>query len=436
MRRPTANARRRPRRNGLLGISPLFVMVLLFVALSCLTGGISQVSLPVIFVATSAYALATTRGLSFKERIARFSQGAGEHNLLLMIWIFILAGAFASSAKATGAISATVDFTLYLLPPHMILAGIFLAACFVSLAVGTSVGTIVAIVPIAAELADKADIGLPMLVAAAVGGAFFGDNLSFISDTTIVSTRTQGCLPGDKFRANFRLVLPAAIVTTVIYLILGQDTSGQIDIGNIDLLRILPYLCVLIMATLGMNVLGVLFVGNLLTGITGGLTGSYDFGGWMQAVTEGIGSMGELIIISMLAGGLLELIRHNGGIVYLIRLLTRRVRSKTGAELSIGALVSFTNLCTANNTIAILSVGRLANEIAEKYGVDKRKSASILDTFSCCIQGLIPYGAQLLMAGGLSGISPVSIIPYLYYPLIMGIIAFLAILLRYPRKYS
>lgn len=411
-------------------------MALLFVLLSCLSGSVANVSMPIVFIATAAYALSVTRRLSFKERIVRFSKGAGEHNLLLMIWIFILAGAFASSAKAMGAISAMVDFTLYLLPPHMIPAGIFLAACFVSLSVGTSVGTIVAVVPIATELAGKSGIALPILVAAAVGGAFFGDNLSFISDTTIISTRTQGCRLSDKFKANFLLVLPAAILTAAVYFVLGKDASAPINTGSIDLLRIFPYLFVLIMAVCGLNVLGVLFVGNILTGIIGGLTGGYDFGGWMQTVTAGISDMGELIIVSLLAGGLLELIRYNGGIVYLIHLLTRRIRSKTGAELSISALVSLTNLCTANNTIAILSVGHIAREIAEKYNVDKRKSASILDTSSCCIQGLIPYGAQLLMAGSLSGISPVSIIPYLFYPQIMGVVTILAILLRYPRRYS
>lgn len=436
MQETTVKFRRRPGRNGLLGISPLFVMALLFVLLSCLSGSVADVSMPIVFIATAAYALSVTRRLSFKERIVRFSKGAGEHNLLLMIWIFILAGAFASSAKAMGAISAMVDFTLYLLPPHMIPAGIFLAACFVSLSVGTSVGTIVAVVPIATELAGKSGIALPILVAAAVGGAFFGDNLSFISDTTIISTRTQGCRLSDKFKANFLLVLPAAILTAAVYFVLGKDASAPINTGSIDLLRIFPYLFVLIMAVCGLNVLGVLFVGNILTGIIGGLTGGYDFGGWMQTVTAGISDMGELIIVSLLAGGLLELIRYNGGIVYLIRLLTRRIRSKTGAELSISALVSLTNLCTANNTIAILSVGHIAREIAEKYNVDKRKSASILDTSSCCIQGLIPYGAQLLMAGSLSGISPVSIIPYLFYPQIMGVVTILAILLRYPRRYS
>lgn len=436
MQETTVKFRRRPGRNGLLGISPLFVMALLFVLLSCLSGSVTNVSMPIVFIATAAYALSVTRRLSFKERIVRFSKGAGEHNLLLMIWIFILAGAFASSAKAMGAISAMVDFTLYLLPPHMIPAGIFLAACFVSLSVGTSVGTIVAVVPIATELAGKSGIALPILVAAAVGGAFFGDNLSFISDTTIISTRTQGCRLSDKFKANFLLVLPAAILTAAVYFVLGKDASAPINTGSIDLLRIFPYLFVLIMAVCGLNVLGVLFVGNILTGIIGGLTGGYDFGGWMQTVTAGISDMGELIIVSLLAGGLLELIRYNGGIVYLIRLLTRRIRSKTGAELSISALVSLTNLCTANNTIAILSVGHIAREIAEKYNVDKRKSASILDTSSCCIQGLIPYGAQLLMAGSLSGISPVSIIPYLFYPQIMGVVTILAILLRYPRRYS
>lgn len=347
-----------------------------------------------------------------------------------------MAGAFAKSAKDMGAISATVDLTLRLLPPEMLLAGIFIAACFISLSIGTSVGTIVALVPVATGLADKTGTAIPLLVAATVGGALFGDNLSFISDTTIAATRSVGCRQSDKFKVNLQIVLPAAVITFIIYLIMGQNTATVPAVSDISLLKVLPYLIVLLMAVTGCNVLIVLLIGNLLTGCIGMATGSYDLNGWTSSMTSGIGGMSELILITMLAGGLLELIRTGGGIAYLIRLLIRRVHSKRGAEYCIAALVSVTNLCTANNTVAILTTGGLAKDICEKYGIDKRKCASLLDTFSCCVQGLLPYGAQLLIAGGMAGISPVAIIPSLYYPMIMGTAALLAIGLRFPRKYS
>ena len=431
--------RSKPRRHGLLALSPLFVMALLFVGLGLLCGGVSQAPVLIVFILTSFYSLLTLRGLPMEVRLGCFAKGAGAPDLLLMVWIFILAGAFAVTAKATGAVDAAVDLTLSALPPSMLLAGIFVAACIVSFSVGTSVGTIVAVVPVAAGLAEPADIPAATLTAAAVGGAFFGDNLSFISDTTIVSTRTQGCKLSDKFRANVRIVLPAALFTLALYLFIGQGHAYATSQAAIDLnvwLKVLPYVLVVVLAMVGMNVLGVLLVANVATGITGLCTGAFDGAGWMSEITKGITAMGELIIVSLLAGGLLEIIRMGGGITYLIHRLTRRVSTTRGAELTIAALVSLTNLCTANNTVAILSVGRISNDIAERYGVDKRKSASILDTFSCAVQGLIPYGAQLLMAAGLAAVSPIEIIPALYYPMLTAAVALAAILLRLPRKYS
>ena len=447
MTKKQSSTKHRPRRNGWLAVSPLLVLVGLLVSLSLITGDPYKVSLPVVFIATAAYALFTTRGLSIDERLTQFSRGAGSSGLLLMVWIFVLAGAFAESAKQMGAISATVDLTLLLLPEGMLLAGLFLAACFVSLAIGTSVGTIVALVPVAVGLASRTDMSLPLITASVAGGAFFGDNLSFISDTTVAATRTQGCRLSDKFRVNFRIlkinnknsifiVLPAAIITFMAYVVMGQGGAPLPEAVSVDWLKVLPYVAVLLTAVMGLNVTVVLMMGCLLTGAVGMAMGCYDLMGWMQSMAVGISGMGELIVISLLAGGLLELIRYNGGITFLLRMLTRRIRGKRGAELSIAALVSITNVCTANNTIAILSVGKLANDIAERYGVDKRKSASLLDTFSCCVQGLLPYGAQMLMAAGLASVSPMEIIPYLYYPMVMGFIALLAIFLRYPRRYS
>lgn len=353
-----------------------------------------------------------------------------------MLWIFILAGAFAQSAKAMGAIDATVNLTLLLLPDNLLLAGIFLASCFISLSIGTSVGTIVALTPVAAGIAMKTDVSLPFMTALVIGGAFFGDNLSFISDTTIAATRTQGCVMRDKFRVNFLIAVPAALLVFIYYIIYGTQVESASEIHAIEWGKVIPYLIVLGTAIAGMNVTLVLLLGVLSTGIIGCIYGSFDLFGWFASMGEGITGMGELIIITLMAGGMLELIRFNGGVDYILHHLTRHVSNKRGAELSIAALVSLANFCTANNTIAIITVGPLANNIAEQFRVDKRKSASILDTFSCVVQGLIPYGAQMLIAAELTKLSPISIIGYLYYPIILGIVALLSILLRYPKRYS
>jgi Na+/H+ antiporter NhaC len=356
--------------------------------------------------------------------------------MMLMIWIFILAGAFANAAKAMGSIDATVNLTLWLLPPQMLLAGLFLASCFISLSIGTSVGTIVALTPIAAGVAAQTGTSVPMMTAVIVGGSFFGDNLSFISDTTIAATQTQGCKLSDKFRVNSFIVVPAALIIFIAYIVMGSSVQAPAEVPAIEPLKVIPYVVVLVAAIFGVNVMAVLTLGVLLTGIIGILNGSYDLYGWFSAMGSGIVGMGELIIITMMAGGLLELIKQRGGIDYIIRVLTRHVSNKRGAELAVAALVSLVNVCTANNTVAIITVGGIAKHVGDRYGLDNRKCASILDTFSCFTQGLIPYGAQLLMAAGLAQLNPIAILPYLYYPFTLGIVALLAILLRYPRKYS
>ena len=425
-----------PRKIGLLGISPMLVLVTLFLGTGLYFGDFYKVPLTILFIITSVYALLITRGRSLQERISIFSKGAGSKNLLFMVWIFVLAGAFASSAKAMGAIDASVELTLALLPEKALLAGIFIASCFISMSIGTSVGTIVALTPVAAGLATETGIHTPLMVAAAVGGALFGDNLSFISDTTVVATRTQGVKMSDKFKTNFRIVLPAAIITFALYLIMGFSATPNYSPSAITLSRIInviPYLAVILLAIMGKDVLLVLLIGNLFTGIIGILNGAFDTSGWFAAMASGISGMGELILISMIAGVLLELIRQNGGITFLIHWLTRRVRNSRGAECSIATLVGLTNLCTANNTIAILSVGEISRNIAERYGVDTRRSASILDTCSCIVQGFIPYGAQLLMAAGLASISPVEIIPHLFYPMLLILAVAASILFKYPR---
>lgn len=417
-------------------LMPLVVFLCLYLVTSLIVNDFYKVPITVAFMVASIYAVATTKGLSLNDRILQYSSGAANKNIMLMLWIFILAGAFAQSAKVMGAIDATVNLTLLLLPDNLLLAGIFLASCFISLSIGTSVGTIVALVPVAAGIAAKTDVNLAFMTALVIGGAFFGDNLSFISDTTIAATRTQGCVMRDKFRVNFMIAVPAALLVFIYYIIYGVHVESANEIQSIEWAKVIPYLIVLGTAIAGMNVTLVLLLGLLSTGVIGLIYGSFDLFGWFASMGEGITSMGELIIITLMAGGMLELIRFNGGVDYILHRLTQHVKNKRGAELSIAALVSLANFCTANNTIAIITVGPLANNIAEQFKVDKRKSASVLDIFSCVVQGIIPYGAQMLIAAELTQLSPISIIGYLYYPITLGIIALLSILFRYPKRYS
>ena len=387
-----------------------------------------------IFITISIIAILLSRGMKFRDRIAEFSKGAGQKDLLLMVWIFVLAGAFASSAKAMGAVDATVNLTLQLLPANFLVAGLFISACVVSLCMGTSVGTIVAFMPIAASLADKTDISLPLMAAAIVGGAFFGDNLSFISDTTIVATQSQGCKQSDKFKYNFFLVLPAAIIVCIIYFLLGAESNATIIADALLWWKISPYTAVLLAAALGMNVMVVLLLGNVLTGIVGLADGSYTFMEWTSSLTSGIMGMSELILISMMAGGIFALINQQGVMERFMRLISIKIQTKRGAELSICLLVAMVNVLTANNTVAILSVGNIAKQIATRFSIDPRRCASLLDTTSCTVQGLLPYGAQLLMASSLAGISALSIIPYLYYPMFIGLIVLLTILIHFKKR--
>lgn len=425
-----------PHLKGWLALSPLFVFLAFYMALSILAHDFYSVPITVAFLIASVYSVCLLHGQPLTERINIFSQGAARPGLLMMIWIFILAGAFAASAKQMGAIQSTVNLCLWLLPPQLLLAGLFLAACFISLSVGTSVGTIVALVPIASGIALQTDMSLPLVVASVVGGAYFGDNLSFISDTTIMATQTQGCRQSDKFRLNARIVIPAAAVVLIGYIILGWNMHMEQPVPHVDGILVLPYLIVLVTAVMGMNVVVVLTLGLLSTGAIGITRSSYSFYEWLNAMGEGILGMGELIIVTLLAAGMVGVIRYLGGIDYILQTLTRRISGKRGAELSIAGLVVFTNFCTANNTIAILTVGNLAKDIAARFGIDSRRSASILDTFSCFAQGIIPYGAQMLMASSLAALNPLEIIPYLYYPFVMGFFMLMAIFFRYPRKYA
>lgn len=433
-------------KKGLLALSPLFLLIVLIVAFTVYSVDSSHqdtsLSFTVAFMISSIYAVAISGGMPVRKRVDTYSKGAGANNLMLMLWIYVLAGSFAASAKAMGAVDATVNLALSILPASMILPGLFLAACFISVSIGTSVGTVVALVPIAAGLAHSMDANVGMMTAIIVGGAYFGDNLSFISDTTVVATQTQNCKMSDKFKVNSMIVVPAAVLVLIAYSVMGVGLQAPTHINEVEYMKVLPYLIVLITAIAGMNVMAVLTLGTLLCGAIGigshllGASGSYDLFGWFSAMGNGIIGMGELIIIAMMAGGMLEIIRENGGIDFIINKITAHVNSKRGAELSIAALVSMVNICTANNTVAILTVGNISKKIGDRFGVDNRKAASILDTFSCMVQGLIPYGVQMLLAAGLANLSPMDILPYLYYPLAIGVAALLAILLRYPKRYS
>lgn len=418
------------------------MFILLYLVTSIIAGDFYKVPITVAFMLSSIYAvivcggIPTRGGMPIAERISIFSRGASMGNMMLMLWIFVLAGTFANTAKVMGSIDATVNLTLSILPGNMILAGLFLAACFVSISVGTSVGTIVALTPIAAGVANSTGSSVPLLTAVIVGGSLFGDNLSFISDTTIAATSTQGCKLSDKFRVNSFLVMPVALLILGIYTFMGSGINSPQNVPEVSIIKVIPYIIVLVTAVCGMNVMAVLTLGILVTGSIGIIDGSFDVFGWFAAMGNGITGMGELIIITMMAGGMLELIKVNGGIDTVINLLTKRISTKRGAEMSIAALVGMVNVCTANNTVAIITTGGIAKQIGDRFGIDNRKCASILDTMSCCVQGIIPYGAQMLMAAGLASVNPVSIMPYLYYPYLLGAVTILAITARYPRRYS
>lgn len=420
--------------NGWLALSPLAVFLVTYLVSSLVARDFYKVPIASAFLIASVYAMLITKG-TVSERISIFSSGAGNKNVLMMIWIFVMAGAFATTAKAIGSVEATVNLTLTILPGKWLLAGLFLASCFISMSIGTSVGTVVALVPIASGIAGQSGLSLAMLTGLIVGGAFFGDNLSFISDTTIASTTTQGCSMSDKFKANIWICGPAAVIVTIIYLIIGLNHGATPEIGQIEYVKLIPYLTVIVLALCGINVLVVLGIGLVLSAVIGFLDGT-TWLGFLGSVGDGIGGMGELIIVTMLSGGMLELIRHNGGLDFIIRGLTKGIKGKRGAEFSIAGLVGLSNLCTANNTIAILTTGDIARDITGRFGVDPRKSASLLDTFSCIVQGIIPYGAQLLMASGFAGIAATQIIPCLFYPFVLCAVACLSIIFRFPKRYS
>lgn len=421
--------------SSILGLSPLLIFLVSYLASSLLLQDFYAMPLSVAFVIASTYAIAITPKIKLEERIRIFTEGASDTNIMTMIWIFVLAGAFAEGAKTIGAIDASVSFILSVFPSSFLLPALFIAACLISLSVGTSVGTIIALAPIALGFSEETGLSKIFLAGLIAGGAFFGDNLSFISDTTIAATRTQGVNMRDKFAVNFRIVLPAAIICLLIYVWVGKDLPTTFDVVHPNLWLLIPYAVVIITALMGLNVLLVLLLGILSCGLVI-FSSDINVWDWVASLGKGITAMGELIIVTLLAGGMLALIRYNGGIDFLLEKLTHKVRGKRGGEIAVALLVTVANICTANNTIAILTTGGVAKDISTRYHIDPRRTASILDTFSCMIQGLLPYGAQLLLASGFASVSPISIISYMYYPILLGLCTSLAILLRYPRKFA
>ena len=424
------------KKNSIWSLLPLAVFFVAYMVTSIIVGDFYKMPITVAFVLAVAVCIIMTTDLSLNKRVELFSRSASDKNIMLMIWIFILAGAFATSAKAMGAVDATVELTMCILPSNMLLSGLFVAACFISFSVGTSVGTIVALVPIASGICAATGLDVGYVVGIIVGGAFFGDNLSFISDTTIAATQTQGCLMKDKFRVNSMIVAPCAVLLLALYIFQGADITYVHQAEDVQWIKVLPYVSVILLALCGVNVMVVLIIGIILCGVIGLAVSSFGIWDYLSSMGEGIDGMGQLIIVTLMAGGMLGMIRYNGGIDYLIDKLTRKVNTARMGELSIAALVCLANVCTANNTIAIITTGDIARDISSRFGIDPRKTASIMDTFSCFVQGILPYGAQLLMASQLSGVTPLDIIPNLYYPLMIGLAGILAIIFRYPARYS
>jgi len=420
-------------RGNLLALLPLIIFVSLFLGAGIISGDFYAFPVLVSIIIASVVGLLMNRKETLTAKIERFAKGAGHPDIMIMVFIFLLAGAFSGVAEKMGAVDSTVNFALSVLPGNLIIVGLFIIAAFISLSMGTSMGTIAALAPIGVGISSGTDISMPLAMATVIGGAMFGDNLSFISDTTIAAVRTQKTEMKDKFKVNFFIVLPAAIVTMVILLVLTMGNQSTVGAESFNWIKILPYLGVIIGALAGLNVFVVLLGGIVLAGIIGFIDGSFTPSSYFGSVADGMTGMAEIVILSILIGGVVELIRHNGGIQALLYHATRRIKSPQGAQLATAGLVSSTNLCTANNTISIIIAGPLAKSISENYGVDARKSASILDIFSCSIQGLIPYGAQALLVAEVAGISPVSIIPYAFYPVLIAVCGLIAIRFSLPK---
>ena len=413
---------------------PLLLFVLLFLGVGIISGDFTTMPLNVAITITVIVALLMNRKETFAKKVEVFTKGAGHSNIILMMLIFILAGAFSTTAEKMGGVSSTVNLGLSLIPQNLIIVGLFIICMFVSISMGTSVGTVAAIAPVGFGFAQATDVPAALAMATVVGGAMFGDNLSMISDTTIAAVRTQKTKMSDKFKVNFKIVLPGAIITIIILFFLTNGISiDHTKNYDYNLIKFIPYLLVLILALVGINVIIVLIGGTVLAGIIGLIDGSFGWNGLLNAISKGIIGMEDIAMIALLIGGLVGIIQHNGGIDWLLNFVRSKVKSKRGAELGIASLVSAADISTANNTISIIMAGPLAKNIADEYDVDPRKSASILDIFGGCFQGLLPYSPQVISAAGVAGISPFLMLQYSIYPILLGVCGLVAIILRVPR---
>lgn len=420
-------------RDGFLSISPLVLFVLLYLVIAIITGDFYYVPMSVVFSVAVVYGFFISYHISFTERIKSFGKGVFSPQVGIIIGIFILAGAFSECAKEMGCFNDTVNFALDLLPSKYIYAGIFIASCIISMATGSAISTVITLVPISAGLAHSLGINVSLITAIVVGGSFFGDNLSFISDTTIMATNTQGCKMSDKFKVNFKIVLPAAIILTIIYLIMGNDLVVNETHHDINFLNIIPYAIVIILALLGVNVLLVLSLG-LIAAIGIGLSqGCFDLAGCAWAIIIGIKGMLDVIMLTLFSSGLIGIIRKNGGLDFVMERISQHVHSKCMAQMNIALMTVICTICTAMNTIAIITVGSLAKDMSKKYYLDSRKVASILDIFSCSTQGLLPYGAHLLAGASIAGVTVFSLFPFLLYPLMIAALGVLSIIFDFPK---
>ncbi|VED59573.1 Na+/H+ antiporter NhaC family protein [Staphylococcus simulans] len=417
-----------------VALIPLILFVGLFLGVGIITGDFTKMPLNIAITIAVIVALIMNRKEKFTEKVEVFTKGAGHSNIILMVLIFVLAGAFSKVTEDMGGVKSTVNLGLSLIPGNLLIIGLFIICMFVSISMGTSVGTVAAIAPVGFGISEATDISAALAMATVIGGAMFGDNLSMISDTTISAVRTQHTKMSDKFKVNFKIVLPGAILTMVILGILTHSaTISSTKDYSFEFIKVIPYLLVLILALIGVNVIIVLIGGTVLSGIIGLIDGSFNWIGFLKAASEGMIGMEDIAIIALMIGGLIGIIQHNGGITWLLNFVRSKVKSRRGAEFGIASLVSAADISTANNTISILMAGPLAKNIADEYDIDPRKSASILDIFGSCFQGLLPYSPQVIAAAGVAGISPFMLVPYSIYPIILGISGLAAIIFNFPK---
>lgn len=417
-----------------IALLPILVFLLIFLGSGFITGDFYSMPAIVAFLIALAVAFAQNRKLKFADKIKLAAAGAGDENIITMCLIFLAAGAFSGAVKAAGGVDSTVNLGLSVLPSGVAVAGLFIIGCFISISMGTSVGTITALAPIAVGISEKTGFSMAICAGAVVGGAMFGDNLSMISDTTIAAVKTQGCEMKDKFRENFMIILPAAILTIIIFLVLGRNGSFELE-GELpyNIFRVLPYLVVLIGALAGVNVFIVLMTGTILSLMVGVGTGAFAVSEMFNHVGQGIMGMYDITVISIIVACIVALVKEYGGIDFVLSFIKKRINDEKGGELGIAALALLVDMCTANNTVAIVMAGPIAKEISDDFGVTPRRSASLLDMFSSMGQGLIPYGAQLLAAASLTGLTPFQIIPYCFYPFLMGVSGLIFIFIKKRR---